>query len=112
MLKVHLGKGSLHLWKRGKFSTLEYVVTFQALFMEKPVEIMDREVKRLKQSRIPIVKVRWNSKRGPEFTWELEDQFQKQHRYVVSSLMDTAYRLSEQYLEISSFKLQNACLLA
>ncbi|GJS30030.1 hypothetical protein Tco_0490650 [Tanacetum coccineum] len=34
------------------------------------------------------------------------------YRYAVSSLMDTAYRLSEQYLEISSFKLQNACLLA
>ncbi|GKB68209.1 putative reverse transcriptase domain-containing protein [Tanacetum coccineum] len=37
-------------------------------FVEEPVEIMDREVKRLKQSRIPIVKVRWNSRRGPEFT--------------------------------------------
>ncbi|GJV17767.1 putative reverse transcriptase domain-containing protein [Tanacetum coccineum] len=46
-------------------------------FVEEPVEIMDREVKRLKQSRIPIVKVRWNSRRGPEFTWEREDQFQK-----------------------------------
>ncbi|GJT37259.1 hypothetical protein Tco_0937124 [Tanacetum coccineum] len=44
-------------------------------FVEEPVEIMDREVKQLKQSRIPIVKVRWNSKRGPEFTWECEDQF-------------------------------------
>ncbi|GJU81008.1 putative reverse transcriptase domain-containing protein [Tanacetum coccineum] len=33
-------------------------------FVEEPVEIMDREVKQLKQSRIPIVKVRWNSKRG------------------------------------------------
>nr|GFA86008.1 putative reverse transcriptase domain-containing protein [Tanacetum cinerariifolium] len=36
--------------------------------IEEPVEIMDREVKRLKQSRIPIIKVRWNSRRGPEFT--------------------------------------------
>ncbi|GJU94533.1 hypothetical protein Tco_1319289 [Tanacetum coccineum] len=44
-------------------------------FMEEPVEIMDQEVKRLKQSRIPIVKVRWNSRRGPEFMWEREDQF-------------------------------------
>ncbi|GKB14213.1 putative reverse transcriptase domain-containing protein, partial [Tanacetum coccineum] len=41
-------------------------------FVEEPVEIMDREVKQLKQSRIPIVKVRWNSKRGPKFTWERE----------------------------------------
>ncbi|GJX74793.1 putative reverse transcriptase domain-containing protein [Tanacetum coccineum] len=43
-------------------------------FVEEPVEIMDREVKQLKQSHIPIVKVRWNSKIGPEFTWEREDQ--------------------------------------
>nr|GEW38253.1 putative reverse transcriptase domain-containing protein [Tanacetum cinerariifolium] len=41
-------------------------------FVEEPVEVMDREVKRLKQSRIPIIKVRWNSRRGPEFTWERE----------------------------------------
>nr|GFC73468.1 putative reverse transcriptase domain-containing protein [Tanacetum cinerariifolium] len=41
-------------------------------FMEEPVEIMDHEVKRLKRSRIPLVKVRWNFKRGPEFTWERE----------------------------------------
>ncbi|GKC17203.1 hypothetical protein Tco_1013985 [Tanacetum coccineum] len=46
-------------------------------FIEEPVEIMDREVKRLKQSRIPIMKVHWNSKRGPEFTWEREDQIKK-----------------------------------
>ncbi|GJS68625.1 putative reverse transcriptase domain-containing protein [Tanacetum coccineum] len=39
-------------------------------FMEEPVEILEREFKKLKRSRIAIVKVRWNSKRGPEFTWE------------------------------------------
>ncbi|GJV78177.1 putative reverse transcriptase domain-containing protein [Tanacetum coccineum] len=39
-------------------------------FVEEPVEIIDREVKSLKHSKIPIVKVRWNSKCGPEFTWE------------------------------------------
>nr|GFD42345.1 putative reverse transcriptase domain-containing protein [Tanacetum cinerariifolium] len=38
-------------------------------FVEEPVEIIDREVKQLKQNQIPLVKVRWNSKRGPEFTW-------------------------------------------
>nr|GEY30122.1 hypothetical protein [Tanacetum cinerariifolium] len=48
-------------------------------FIEEPVEIMDREVKRLKQSRIPIVKVRWNSRRGPEFTWEHEDFFRSKY---------------------------------
>lgn len=35
-------------------------------FMEEPVEIMDREIKQTKQSRISIVKVHWNAKRGPE----------------------------------------------
>ncbi|GKE75911.1 putative reverse transcriptase domain-containing protein [Tanacetum coccineum] len=39
-------------------------------FVEEPVEIIDREVKRLKRSRIPIIKVRWNYRRGHEFTWE------------------------------------------
>nr|GFA14953.1 putative reverse transcriptase domain-containing protein [Tanacetum cinerariifolium] len=43
-------------------------------FMEEPIEISEREFKKLKRSRIAIVKVRWNSKRGPEFTWEREDQ--------------------------------------
>ncbi|GKD62446.1 hypothetical protein Tco_1299955, partial [Tanacetum coccineum] len=45
--------------------------------IEELVEIVDREVKRLNQSQIPIVKVRWNSQRGPEFTWECEDQIKK-----------------------------------
>ncbi|GJX39301.1 putative reverse transcriptase domain-containing protein [Tanacetum coccineum] len=51
-------------------------------FIEEPVEIMDREVKRLKQSRIPIVKVRWNSRRGPEYTWEREDQMHKKYPHL------------------------------
>nr|GEZ43858.1 putative reverse transcriptase domain-containing protein [Tanacetum cinerariifolium] len=42
-------------------------------FVEEPVEIMDHEVKRLKHSRISLVKVRWNSKCGPEFIWERKD---------------------------------------
>ncbi|GJZ54104.1 hypothetical protein Tco_0608989, partial [Tanacetum coccineum] len=48
-------------------------------FVEEPVEIMDREVKSLKRSRIPLVKVRWNSKRGPEFTWEREDYMKSKY---------------------------------
>nr|GEX19621.1 hypothetical protein [Tanacetum cinerariifolium] len=47
--------------------------------IEEAVEIMDREVKRLKQSHIPSVNVCWNSRRGPEYTWEREDQMQKQY---------------------------------
>ncbi|GKB46059.1 putative reverse transcriptase domain-containing protein [Tanacetum coccineum] len=51
-------------------------------FVEEPVEIMDREVKQLKQSCILIVKVCGNSRRGPEFTWEREDQMQKKYPYL------------------------------
>ncbi|GJY98043.1 hypothetical protein Tco_0514953 [Tanacetum coccineum] len=51
-------------------------------FVEEPIEIIDREVKRLKRSWIPLVKVRWNSKRGPEFTWEREDQFKKKYPHL------------------------------
>ncbi|GKC11918.1 putative reverse transcriptase domain-containing protein [Tanacetum coccineum] len=54
-------------------------------FIEEPVEIMDREVKQLKQSRIPIVKVHWNSRRGPEFTWEREDFFMKKYPHLFPS---------------------------
>ncbi|GKD71141.1 hypothetical protein Tco_1325231 [Tanacetum coccineum] len=54
-------------------------------FVEEPVEIMDREVKQLKQSRIPIIKVRWNSKRGPEFTWECEDQIRAKYPHLFSN---------------------------
>lgn len=43
---------------------------------------MDREVKQLKQNRIPIVKVRWNSKRGPEYTWEREDQVRAKYPHL------------------------------
>ncbi|GJV33998.1 putative reverse transcriptase domain-containing protein [Tanacetum coccineum] len=48
-------------------------------FMEEPIEIMEWEIKRLKRSRIPLVKVRWNSRRGPEFTWEREDSFKQKY---------------------------------
>nr|GEU31152.1 putative reverse transcriptase domain-containing protein [Tanacetum cinerariifolium] len=65
LLKEPPWKGVMRFGK-GKLSPRENQ------FVEEPVEIMDREVKRLKRSKIPIVKVRWNSKRGPELTWECE----------------------------------------
>nr|GFB68451.1 putative reverse transcriptase domain-containing protein [Tanacetum cinerariifolium] len=51
-------------------------------FVEEPVEIMDCEIKRLRQSHISIIKVGWNSKRGPEFTWEREDQFKQKYPHL------------------------------
>ncbi|GJU99109.1 hypothetical protein Tco_1328380 [Tanacetum coccineum] len=54
-------------------------------FMEEPVEILEQEFKKLKQSKIAIIKVRWNSKRGPEFTWEREDQMKLKYPHLFSA---------------------------
>ncbi|GJY06367.1 putative reverse transcriptase domain-containing protein [Tanacetum coccineum] len=54
-------------------------------FIEEPIEIVDREVKKIKQRRIQIVKVRRNSKREAKFTWEREDQFKSKYSHLFSS---------------------------
>nr|GFB33111.1 putative reverse transcriptase domain-containing protein [Tanacetum cinerariifolium] len=56
-------------------------------FMEEHVEILEREFRKLKQSRIAIVKVRWNSKRGPEFTWEREDRMKLKYLHLFSDIL-------------------------
>ncbi|GJR23992.1 putative reverse transcriptase domain-containing protein [Tanacetum coccineum] len=53
-------------------------------FVEEPVKVMVHEIKQLKRSRIPIIKVRWNSKRGPEFTWEREDESRAKYPHLFS----------------------------
>nr|GFA18139.1 putative reverse transcriptase domain-containing protein [Tanacetum cinerariifolium] len=77
--------------------------------VEEPVEIVDRKVKRLKRSQISLVKIRWNSKRGLEFTQEREDQFRKKKIPIsrrndrttvksnVLSLEDKAHLTGEDY---------------
>ncbi|GJU14541.1 putative reverse transcriptase domain-containing protein [Tanacetum coccineum] len=72
-LKKCLGNANLHV------PLNEIKIDKTLRFVEEPVEIIDREVKRLKRSRIPLVKVRWNSKRGPEFTWEREDYMKSKY---------------------------------
>ena len=62
-------------------------------FVEEPAEIMDREIKKLKRSRIPIVKVRWNSKRGPEFTWEREDQMKRKYPQLFADIPESSNRV-------------------
>ncbi|GKA39760.1 putative reverse transcriptase domain-containing protein [Tanacetum coccineum] len=101
MLKVSPWKGVIRFGKQGKLNPRyigpfkkcmsdeplvilldEIQVDDKLYFIEEPVEIMEREVKRLKQSRIPIVKIRWNSRRCHEFTWEREDQMQKKYPHL------------------------------
>ncbi|GKB47589.1 putative reverse transcriptase domain-containing protein [Tanacetum coccineum] len=63
----------------------EIQVDVKLNFVEEPVEILEREIKKLKRSRIPIIKVRWNSKRGPEFTWKCEDQMKLKYPHLFNS---------------------------
>ncbi|GJS40556.1 putative reverse transcriptase domain-containing protein [Tanacetum coccineum] len=104
MLKVSPWKGVIRFGKKGKLAPSGVHDTFHVsnlkkcladaslhvpldeikvdktlCFVEEPVEIMDREVKSLKHSRIFLVKVRWNYKRCPEFTWEREDYMKSKY---------------------------------
>nr|GFA77590.1 putative reverse transcriptase domain-containing protein [Tanacetum cinerariifolium] len=66
-------------------------------FAKELVEIVDREVKRLKQSRFPLDKVPWNSKQGPEFTWEREDQFRKKYPHLFARTAPSSSVTSEAF---------------
>ncbi|GKA02642.1 putative reverse transcriptase domain-containing protein [Tanacetum coccineum] len=59
-------------------------------FVEEPIKIVERDVKKLKRRRIPLVKVRWNSRQGPEFTWERDDQFQRKYPHLFSKPMSSS----------------------
>ncbi|GJW06954.1 putative reverse transcriptase domain-containing protein [Tanacetum coccineum] len=118
MLKVSPWKGVIRFGKRGKLNP-RYIEPFKIIAkvgtisyhlelpkklsrVHKPVEIMDREVKHLKQSRITIVKVRWNSKRGPEFTWERKDQMQKTYPHIFTNSAPAAEVMAISVILISS----------
>ncbi|GJS22597.1 hypothetical protein Tco_0451229 [Tanacetum coccineum] len=50
------------LWMRSRLMKISFV--------EEPIEIVERDVKKLKRIRIPLVKVRWNSRQGAEL-WNI-----------------------------------------
>nr|GEV67456.1 putative reverse transcriptase domain-containing protein [Tanacetum cinerariifolium] len=108
LLKVSTRKGVVSFGKRSKLSP-RYVGPFKIAerigpvayrlrlpqelvgvhdklqFVEEPIEILDRGVKKLKRGWISIVKVRWNSRRGPEFTWEREDEMKRKYPHLFAS---------------------------
>ncbi|GKD99761.1 hypothetical protein Tco_1387745 [Tanacetum coccineum] len=75
-LKKCLGNANLHVLLN------EIKIDKTLCFVEEPVKIMNREIKSLKRSRIPLVKIRWNSKRYPEFTWEREDYMKSMYPHL------------------------------
>ncbi|GKE06587.1 hypothetical protein Tco_1398605 [Tanacetum coccineum] len=87
-------------------------------FVEEPVEIMEREIKLLKQSWIPLVKVRYNSKRGLEFTWEREDLFKQKYPQLftnraLSSTTSNAlgYSTFRCYPDLGKLRFQGDCFI-
>ncbi|GJT08190.1 putative reverse transcriptase domain-containing protein [Tanacetum coccineum] len=84
-LKKCLADANLHV-------PLDEIKTDKTLyFVDEPVEIMDCEVRSLKRSKISLVKVRWNSKRGPEITWKRKDYMKSKYtQLVVNRTVDSA----------------------
>ncbi|GJS44409.1 putative reverse transcriptase domain-containing protein [Tanacetum coccineum] len=76
LLKVSPWKGVIRFGKKGKLAPRSDKTL---CFVEEPVEIMDREVRSLKRSKISLVKVRWNLKRGSEFTWERKNHMKSKY---------------------------------
>ncbi|GJW81519.1 hypothetical protein Tco_0145494 [Tanacetum coccineum] len=137
MLKVSPWKGVVRFGKRGKLNP-RYVRPFKVLkkvgaiayklelpqelssilrlqvddklhFVEEPVEIMDHEVKQLRRSRVPIVKVRWNSRRGPEFTWEREDQFRKKYPHLFTKTAPSRSLCARDFDELTAMASEHSC---
>ncbi|GJV15620.1 ty3-gypsy retrotransposon protein [Tanacetum coccineum] len=77
-------------------------------FVEKPVEILEREFKKLKRSRIANVKVQWNSKCGPEFTWEHEDQMKLKYPHLFSNYDEGVHDLRSIETEFSAIVFNDA----
>nr|GEW24053.1 putative reverse transcriptase domain-containing protein [Tanacetum cinerariifolium] len=91
-----------------KVGTVAYRLDFPKELNEEPVEILDREFKKLKQSRISIVKIRWNSKCGPEFTLEREDQMKLKYPHLFSDIND----LDGYDSDCDDFSIAKAVLMA
>ncbi|GJT20315.1 putative reverse transcriptase domain-containing protein [Tanacetum coccineum] len=100
MLKVSSRRSWFDLGKKNCLADASLYVPLDEIkvdktlrFVEEPVEIMDREIKSLKRSKMSLVKVRWNPKRGPEFTWEREDYMKSKYPQL---LVNTFRRMAKR----------------
>ncbi|KAI3814057.1 hypothetical protein L1987_18799 [Smallanthus sonchifolius] len=48
-------------------------------FIEEPIEVTDWKVQKTRRGRVKLVRVRWNSKRGPEYTWGRENKMKAKY---------------------------------
>ncbi|GJV68253.1 hypothetical protein Tco_1483762 [Tanacetum coccineum] len=103
MLKVSPWKGVVQFIKQGKLTRgmsdlsshaviRRFTIDETSGFVGRPIAIKEQGIKRLERSRIPLVKVRWNSRWGPEFTWEREDSFQKKYPHLTNQASSSAYK--------------------
>ncbi|KAJ9542437.1 hypothetical protein OSB04_028943 [Centaurea solstitialis] len=76
----------------------EIQIDGQLRVSEEPIEILDREIKQLRRSRIPIIKVRWNSRHGPEFTWEREAFMKSKFLRFKNTFKDQSIIISKEKL--------------
>ncbi|GJR90818.1 hypothetical protein Tco_0214829 [Tanacetum coccineum] len=67
-------------------------------FVEEPIEIMEHEFKQLRRSRVPIVKVQWNPRRGLEFTWEREEKFRKKYPHLFTKIAPSSSAMGSYVL--------------
>nr|XP_009765614.1 PREDICTED: uncharacterized protein LOC104217154 [Nicotiana sylvestris] len=51
-------------------------------YEEEPIQILAREIKELRNKRIPLVKVLWRNHSGEEATWEREEDMRVQYPHL------------------------------
>nr|GEZ53642.1 hypothetical protein [Tanacetum cinerariifolium] len=98
LLKVSTWKSIVHFRRRKCLADANLHVPLGEIkfdntlrFFKEFVKIMEREVKRLKRKDIALVKVRWNSKPGPEFNWKHENQMRTKYpRLFVNRMVKPA----------------------